>query len=562
MDRRIVRAVVGGSAIAAAAGFGPWQRGAEAQISPGPLSRAHAGVEGSAQCLKCHDAGKGVAPEKCLACHQPLAGRVSSGKGLHARPEYRDCKTCHVEHQGLAYELVWWGKAGRAAFDHRQTGHALEGKHAGLACEQCHKKPRTFLGLDTACRACHADEHRGQFGTRDCLACHTEVGWKPAPGFDHSRTRYPLTGKHAAVACDKCHEAVVADPALPGRSYRSYAGIADKGCISCHQDVHRGRFAADCATCHGTAGWDRYERTRFDHERTAYPLRGRHAALACEKCHVPGRPLTMKHDRCADCHVDAHFGQLALRADHGRCETCHDVSAFAPARFGPEDHAKTAYPLAGAHQAVACNACHRPVTGDALRRIPGLAATAAGRTVQLRFAATRCADCHRDPHLGEVDRYTKKGGCEACHRVESWRQAAFDHSVTRFALAGAHQRAKCAGCHTKVDAGTPRERVRYAALPLECTGCHQDPHQGQLTRAGLASPCERCHTAESWKELRFDHARDSAYVLDGAHARLACAACHRAEARDGARVVRYKPLPTTCKGCHGPAGVPGKDRPS
>ena len=72
-----------------------------AQISPGPLSRAHAKLEGSARCLDCHDRGKGPSSDRCLACHKALQQRVAAGKGLHARAEYRDCKTCHVEHQGV-----------------------------------------------------------------------------------------------------------------------------------------------------------------------------------------------------------------------------------------------------------------------------------------------------------------------------------------------------------------------------------------------------------------------------------------------------------------------------
>ena len=164
-----------------------------AQISPGPLSRAHATLEGSTRCLECHDPDKGVSASKCLACHKPLQARVAAGKGLHARADYRNCKTCHIEHQGLDYELVWWGKAGRATFDHGQTGQLLAGKHAQLSCEQCHKT-RSFIGLATDCASCHRDEHRGQFAGRACTECHTQVAWKPAPGFDHAKTSWPLTG--------------------------------------------------------------------------------------------------------------------------------------------------------------------------------------------------------------------------------------------------------------------------------------------------------------------------------------------------------------------------------
>ncbi|MFI5170036.1 MAG: hypothetical protein ACHQM7_06695, partial [Vicinamibacterales bacterium] len=55
--------------------------GAHAQISPGPLSRAHAKLEGSTRCLDCHDPKEGVAESKCLACHESLQKRIAAGKG-------------------------------------------------------------------------------------------------------------------------------------------------------------------------------------------------------------------------------------------------------------------------------------------------------------------------------------------------------------------------------------------------------------------------------------------------------------------------------------------------
>ena len=94
---------------------------------------------------------------------------------------------------------------------------------------------------------------------------------------------------------------------------------------------------------------------------------------------------------------------------------------------------------------------------------------------------------------------------------------------------------------------------------------HQDsgyssaPHLAVAPAGGRVS-CERCHTTDGLKASRFDHSRDAAYTLDGAHARLACGACHRPETRGGVTFVRYEPLPTTCRGCHG--GQPAKgDRP-
>jgi hypothetical protein len=523
---------------------------AAAQISPGPLSRAHAKLEGSGRCLECHDADKGVAPGKCLACHKPLAERIAAGKGLHARAEYRECKTCHVEHQGVEYDLVWWGKAGRAAFDHAQTGHALAGKHRTLSCEQCHKQ-RTFLGTVTDCASCHKDEHRGQFAGRACSSCHSEQAWKPAGGFDHAKTTWPLTGRHAAVTCERCHASRKPDPATPGATYRAFRAVAGRECASCHEDTHKGRFGTSCATCHTTAGWRGAGAPKgFDHQKTSYPLAGRHGAVACDRCHVPGRPLRLKHDACTDCHADAHAGQLAKRADGGRCESCHDVNGFRPARYSIEDHAKSAFPLAGAHLAVACDQCHKPRTAGT-----GKAA------VPLRLAPARCADCHKDPHRGEVVRFVAAGGCESCHRVESWREISFDHSRTKYPLSGRHARVACAPCHRRPEAAGEAHPLRFAGAPQSCDGCHRDPHRGQFVRAGAVS-CERCHTTEDLKASRFDHSRDAAYRLDGAHARLACSACHRPQTRDGATFVRYKPLPNTCRGCHGPSGPPaGGGRP-
>lgn len=555
---------------------------AGAQLSPGPLARPHEELEGSTQCLRCHD-GKGVAAAKCLTCHTLLGERVKAGRGLHARAEYRDCKRCHIEHQGRAFELVYWGERGRDAFDHALSGFALQGKHAGLRCDTCHRErvrlaaaqlaaggavpARTYLGLGTSCAACHADEHRGQFAGRDCTVCHGQQAWKPAAGFDHATSAFPLTGRHAGVSCAKCH-ADARDPSAKAPlkpAYRRYVKLEFRECASCHRDPHAGRFGGTCAKCHSVEGWRPARVADFDHERTDYPLRGRHRAAACASCHRAGRAYKgLAHARCADCHADEHLGQLGARADGGRCESCHDVQGFTPARFGPEEHARTPYALLGAHLAVACDACHRRVAPGTLARAAAaggaaLVARKPGPVARFRFASTRCTDCHKDAHAGELDRHVRAGGCEACHRVEGWRQASFDHARTRFTLSGAHARVACQRCHTQVDAGTPRARVRYQGLALACEGCHEDPHQGQLTRAALPSqsggppsPCERCHTSRDWRPSKFDHGRDARYALDGAHVRLACEVCHKREGvPGGATLVRYRPLPTACKDCHG-----------
>jgi hypothetical protein len=54
-----------------------------AQISPGPLSRAHQSLEGATQCTSCHKFG-GEAILKCIDCHTEIAERLTFRKGLHA----------------------------------------------------------------------------------------------------------------------------------------------------------------------------------------------------------------------------------------------------------------------------------------------------------------------------------------------------------------------------------------------------------------------------------------------------------------------------------------------
>ena len=62
--------------------------------------------------------------------------------------------------------------------------------------------------------------------------------------FDHSKTRYPLLGRHASVPCQTCH----VKPAT--LVHLKYARCAD-----CHRDPHKPLFATeDCAACHTEVG--------------------------------------------------------------------------------------------------------------------------------------------------------------------------------------------------------------------------------------------------------------------------------------------------------------------
>ncbi len=585
-------------ALAAAALLSPAASRAVDLFSPGPLSRAHQALEGGLEsCTRCHVAGEQLSQERCLGCHAELRARVAEGRGLHGRlpPAERQCWSCHHEHLGRDEPLVEWGKEGPRGFDHARTGFALRGKHRAVDCARCHdarriadpvvkamleKRPgrRTFLGQPQACASCHFDEHRGQLGA-DCQRCHTEDGWKPARRFDHARAAFPLTGRHARVECARCHRSEAqpaagvpstVTPPVNAKAFLKLKGLAFAVCTDCHRDPHEGRFGASCTSCHTTEDWRRVSGKadeRAFHRKTRFPLEGAHATVACAACHGPGpggRPARFRglaFARCTDCHLDAHVGQLATlaRAEGGQtCEACHTVEAFQPARFEREDHARTGFPLDGAHRLVACVSCHPRDPALAARVPAAVRAELARRKRPVRVSLARfapvanpsdCRPCHKDPHAGQFDRRVSAEGCTACHTTASFRAVKFDHAKdARFALAGKHAQAACASCHRPDAAGV----VRYAPLAAACSACHADPHAGQFSAGrGKGTDCARCHGVDGWKDLKFVHAPPfTSFELAGKHRALECQKCHPAVAVAGTTVRKYRPREPRCAGCH------------
>jgi hypothetical protein len=456
-----------------------------AQFSPGPLSSAHEAIDRPTACLECHEPKRATTPVRCLVCHKPLGARIAAQRGYHGRDPGRstECASCHPEHGGRGASLVRWPD-GRERFDHDLTGYVLTGGHRTLECRSCHapsliraadvraakdlKLQSTHLGLSARCADCHGDIHRGQFAAQlqkaDCSLCHTTEGWAGV-AVDHAKTRFPLSGKHAVVACERCHfsendagRRVARGTAL---SFVRFTPVPHQACIDCHADVHKGQYGADCARCHSTVGWASIAMGAFDHDKTRYPLRGRHRGVECAKCHKTGDfKKRIAFAQCTDCHQDRHAGQLAKSPSRGLCEACHSLEGFAPARFDAAEHQNTRFPLRGAHLAVACNACHKVTSADAP---PG--------SVRFRLSSDACVDCHSDEHAGQFAKSAGGADCRRCHGESAWRIASFDHSKTRFPLDGAHAKAGCKACHLSTTIGN-RRTVRYRPLDTACKACH------------------------------------------------------------------------------------------
>lgn len=573
---------------------------AAAQVfSPGPLSKAHADLEGIGNCTRCHAEGGKHDNAKCLSCHEEIGSRQARNEGYHRTVKARQCAECHREHKGAGAEIIEWLPSKRA-FNHGLTGWPLEGSHKKQDCKKCHEPRRivdddvlalvkktnraTLLGVSQRCVRCHFDEHRGQEGD-SCQSCHNSEDFKHAPGFNHNDradAHFALTGKHRAVDCEKCHQPLTdentADSVFPAprdKSYLQFKDVPHGSCVECHEDPHRGQFGKGCARCHTTEGWKTIKAGAEDtgfHDKTDFPLRGEHTSVACKTCHGPFKGQRavfkgLKHKRCADCHTDAHLGQVAAADGAVQCEKCHDVSGFIPVLFNGKLHDETRFALDGSHEAVACNLCHK---ADA--RLPRKVTLAVRKDMErkkrrvlvsdavLNFddvvassgaGAARCESCHADPHGGQFAERVKAKGCNSCHVTASFAQSTFSHDESRFPLTGKHKDVSCNGCHapSPTAKGKQKDIVVYRPLEIACASCHADRHLGQLAQSGVTD-CARCHETKGFKPARFNHDTQSLFPLVGKHKEARCETCHPSVDIEGTKTAKYKPLPVSCAACH------------
>jgi len=525
------------------------------QVSPGRLSKAHASMDGSFGCLKCHVFGAGKPVLKCVGCHQEIASRLKLGMGYHARVMKgrrveTGCAGCHTEHYGRDFNIMPW-PASREEFDHRLTGFPLEGKHARVECAECHAAKRitiearkqiriknlnrTHLGLSQACASCHRDVHAGQL-EQDCLRCHSQLAWKPAPGFRHEQTAYPLTGMHVRVSCEKCHRA----GELPGGAMR-YKMANAASCATCHRDPHGGAFEQPCSACHQSLGWKNVPKlvSTFNHDRTRFALKGSHRDLSCRKCHrTADFHSPVAHSRCLDCHREEHGPQFRLRADGSDCASCHAEQRFKPSTFVLAFHQQAAYPLEGRHAQVRCAQCHTP----------------RGAATDYHPVHQRCMDCHRDEHTGQFAQAPWLNRCEQYHNQLGFRPSLYNvaqHREARFPLTGGHLAVPCGQCHKSPDV-TSRSAAAFRLPRQECTSCHSDPHGIPVeSKANLSAGCLTCHTLNNWNNtIHFDHSA-TAFPLDGAHRSAGCLDCHRAHGLgSGMWRMVFAGSPKACSSCH------------
>ncbi|VAW80431.1 hypothetical protein MNBD_GAMMA12-2865 [hydrothermal vent metagenome] len=241
----------------------------------------------------------------------------------------------------------------------------------------------------------------------------------------------------------------------------------------------------------------------------------------CKKCHLK---FNRKEQRklCLDCHKKVRKDLKIRKGFHGlskliqqkQCANCHtehigrkgDIIKMNKNTF---DHKKTNFPLKGKHRQTSCKSCHKP------KKL-------------YRDASPKCYSCHKDD-----DRHKKRLGkkCEDCHKPKGWRHTEFDHSETEFELTGAHKKIACENCHAN---------EQYKKTVKECHSCHKinDIHKGQLGKK-----CNTCHTTKKWKNIGFNHDKETEFPLKGQHKKIKCRDCHASD-------PKKKKQPAGCLSCH------------
>jgi hypothetical protein len=251
-------------------------------------------------------------------------------------------------------------------------------------------------------------------------------------------------------------------------------------CAGCHTDVHRGELGTDCARCHTPRSFiDRIAMVRT-HRTSRFPLTGAHVGADCTSCHVPAAQgqlqFVNRSTQCESCHLAAV--RAAKDPDHDaagfsrQCESCHAPTTWNRARF---DHAKSRFPLTGAHVTAGCQQCH------ADRVYAGRSST--------------CVSCHQGDYNRATDPSHTAAGfpttCAACHTTSTWSGGKFDHDGLYFPIySGAHRGrwTSCATCHTNA--------ATFA--DYTCLSCHtQRETDGHHREVGgyryQSQACYSCH---------------------------------------------------------------------
>lgn len=496
------------------------------------------GAHGAIACDTCHLSGLGPkrAHSKPYYAKGYLAKKEISLWHLSTNKDLNTCESCHTTpHRDQFVEqscsdchsVETWYMADE--FDHNTlTQYPLEDKHAEVECTLCHLTETDSQGSFTLymplefddCQSCHGDVHYGQFSEVEpglaCKTCHVTTGFDDLL-FDHNNLEFSdwaLNGAHEEASCEDCHADIHLTDDIEVQRFRP----TPKACEICHEDVHEGEYretsllladlgmspmpdedtsnmssydtslwqkpahwvdhtmgdATNCAACHQETSW---QSLIFDHSTTGFPLKGQHANILCQSCHINGYEEPLPQD-CMGCHIDPHQAMLGTE-----CQDCHTETSFHASTMEQTQHAHTSFPLIGKHAIVACQDCHMD-QGD-----PNFMA-----------APTDCFTCHASSmpvgEAGKLDHSTLSTNCSDCHTATGWDMVSFWQHDQCFPIhpGSNHWWIGCDTCHVEGLPTITNTCSDSGVGCIQCHGCEADEHDGVLGYECADRKCYQCHT--------------------------------------------------------------------
>lgn len=276
-------------------------------------------------------------------------------------------------------------------------------------------------------------------------------------------------------------------------------------CLDCHKDINKdmnenkgyhGRYPVisktECHSCHiehkgRDADVIKLDNKTFQHQFTDFELKHSHSKVECNQCHLKDKKYNQASHQCNSCHKenDVHKGKLGKQ-----CNKCHNEKRWADISF---EHDKTDFSLTGKHSKINCNSCH----------------------INNKYSDTpkKCNSCHA---IDDVHKGNNGKECNKCHNTRGWKQLKFDHDKdTDFKLTGRHKNQSCVTCHKK--------NPYKVEIKKTCISCHIDNDKHDRN---YGDKCHDCHDTKKWKNILFNHNKDTKYLLKGKHRQVRCNDCH------------------------------------
>ena len=221
-------------------------------------------------------------------------------------------------------------------------------------------------------------------------------------------------------------------------------------CIDCHQedDTHKGKFGADCESCHNASSWFT---TVFNHRRkTGFALGGSHAKIECAACHTNTLFEPKLNQDCVSCHKkdDTHKGR-----NGSQCADCHVNTSWKTTTFSHNRNNK----ICAAWRP--CRSCLRRLSfGTGGRQTsPGRPAKIVTKmTIPMRAAREKtAARAITKPHGSKTHALTK--------------------IFQNFPCWGKHDDVECAACH---------QSKKFQDAETDCIACHAEDDKHCRRRLG------------------------------------------------------------------------------